>query len=375
MEDPVVGRVRQIIDETGQQQRTIAERIGIDPTKLSKSLSGNRRFTSLELALLAQLGNRTVDWLLTGASSRSWTFAHRLNASTTSDANKAGEQVIKELAQHHEGLEALGFLPPVKFVDDAPTLPGSFVAAGNALADWAVSKFPVALRDLSNADLIAHVEQVFNLDVVVADLPDGCDGMSYEDGSLRVILLGTTDRAARQRYTLAHELGHILGHDADQQVIREKLGKSSSIRERRANVFAASFLAPVKEIAAAYTDPQVTHQQLAWEFAVSPESFSWRLYNLSRLNETSRQELAGRTSADIASELGRTPEQFARDQAAGVPRPPLRLASSYLRAFYAGQATLNPLASILGMDRDEAYARFASKPDSVVGNPEQLEVA
>lgn len=375
MEDPVIGRVRQIIDETGEQQRTIAERIGIDPTKLTKSLSGNRRFTSLELALLAQLGNRTVDWLLTGRSSRSWAFAHRLNASSASDANKAGELAIRELAQHHEGLEALGFLPTVSFVDDAPSSPTSFVVAGNTLANWALEKMTVALRGLSNADLIAHIEETFNLDVVITELPDGCDGMSYEDGSLRVILLAATDRAVRQRYTLAHELGHILAHDADQEVIRESIGGSTSLRERRANVFAASFLAPATEIMAAYATGTETPERLAWDFAMSPESFSWRLFNLHLLDEKSRQELARKSAASIASELGETPEQFDRDQTAQAPRPPLRIASGYLRAFYAGQATLNPVASMLGIDRDAAYEIFASTSDSPAGNPEQTEAA
>lgn len=50
MDEPVIGRIRQIIDKSGEQQQVIAERIGIDPSKLTKSLSGLRRFTSLELA-------------------------------------------------------------------------------------------------------------------------------------------------------------------------------------------------------------------------------------------------------------------------------------------------------------------------------------
>ncbi len=102
MDEPVIGRIRQIIDKSGEQQQVIAERIGIDPSKLTKSLSGLRRFTSLELALLAQLGGRTVDCLLTGRPSRSWSFAHRISTLEPDTANRAGEQAVRAVAEYHE---------------------------------------------------------------------------------------------------------------------------------------------------------------------------------------------------------------------------------------------------------------------------------
>jgi transcriptional regulator with XRE-family HTH domain len=56
-----------LIAASGLTQRDYAERIGLDATKLSKSLTGGRRFTSLELARISELANFTVDWLITGA--------------------------------------------------------------------------------------------------------------------------------------------------------------------------------------------------------------------------------------------------------------------------------------------------------------------
>lgn len=59
-------RVRHLIGASGLSQGQFAEAVGLDAPKLSKSLSGVRRFSSLDLARIAEHAGRTVDWLLTG---------------------------------------------------------------------------------------------------------------------------------------------------------------------------------------------------------------------------------------------------------------------------------------------------------------------
>ncbi|WP_346074056.1 TetR/AcrR family transcriptional regulator [Saccharopolyspora thermophila] len=60
-------RVRDVLREYPGSQRAFAERIGLDPTKLSKSLTGTRRFTPAELARIAEAGGVTVNWLINGS--------------------------------------------------------------------------------------------------------------------------------------------------------------------------------------------------------------------------------------------------------------------------------------------------------------------
>ena len=60
-------RVHEVIRGSGLSQRDFGARIGLEPTKLSKSLRGTRRFTHDELARIADSGGVTVDWLLRGA--------------------------------------------------------------------------------------------------------------------------------------------------------------------------------------------------------------------------------------------------------------------------------------------------------------------
>ncbi|MFB8383424.1 TetR family transcriptional regulator C-terminal domain-containing protein [Streptomyces rubiginosohelvolus] len=63
-QDEVAARVRQVIDAAGVSGREFARRIVIDPSKLSRSLNGTRRFTAAELARIADIGAVDVGWLL-----------------------------------------------------------------------------------------------------------------------------------------------------------------------------------------------------------------------------------------------------------------------------------------------------------------------
>ncbi|MEV0703404.1 TetR/AcrR family transcriptional regulator [Saccharopolyspora sp. NPDC050389] len=59
-------RVRDALRQYPGSQRAFAEQIGLDPTKLSKSLTGTRRFTPFELTRIAELTGVTVNWLIYG---------------------------------------------------------------------------------------------------------------------------------------------------------------------------------------------------------------------------------------------------------------------------------------------------------------------
>lgn len=64
----VVDRVRELLLQSGLTQHEFAARIGLDDSKLSKSFAGIRRFSSTDLAYVAERFEVTVDWLVTGQS-------------------------------------------------------------------------------------------------------------------------------------------------------------------------------------------------------------------------------------------------------------------------------------------------------------------
>ncbi|MEC4021030.1 helix-turn-helix domain-containing protein, partial [Streptomyces sp. H27-D2] len=52
----VTDRVKQVITELGCNRREFARRIVMDPSKLSRSLGGTRRFTLAEIVRIADTG-------------------------------------------------------------------------------------------------------------------------------------------------------------------------------------------------------------------------------------------------------------------------------------------------------------------------------
>lgn len=68
---------------------------------------------------------------------------------------------------------------------------------------------------------------------------------SWQDGEVPVILVGEHVPADRQRFTMAHELGHAVMHDTE----------ASAEQEKEADSFAAEFLAPASAIRKEWPTP------------------------------------------------------------------------------------------------------------------------
>lgn len=66
----LVGRVRNAIKDAGINHSEVARHIGLDASKLSKSLAGTRKFRVEEISHIAELTDVTTDWLTTGRRTR-----------------------------------------------------------------------------------------------------------------------------------------------------------------------------------------------------------------------------------------------------------------------------------------------------------------
>ncbi len=66
----LVGRVRSAIKSAGINHSEVARHIGLDASKLSKSLAGTRKFRVEEISGIAELTDVTTDWLTTGRRTR-----------------------------------------------------------------------------------------------------------------------------------------------------------------------------------------------------------------------------------------------------------------------------------------------------------------
>lgn len=140
-----------------------------------------------------------------------------------------------------------------------------------------------------------RVAKQLGLDVVKMDLDQDISGLLVVQGAHARICVRKSDAVVRQRFTIAHEIGHFsLSHLADDEhvhvdrgfVIRMRSPKSSTGKDRvevEANQFAASLLMPerlVREAAERYGRPplsDVAVAGLAELFEVSEQAMTIRL--------------------------------------------------------------------------------------------------
>ena len=128
----------------------------------------------------------------------------------------------------------------------------------------------------------------------------GISGMLYRDPKRKVIGVNSFHAPTRQRFTIAHELGHLLLHETramivDTHVYRrdEVSSRGTKKEEREANAFAAELLMPADFVEKAVDElidkqPTITANQLvgrlAVQFEVSEQAMEIRLGNLDILS-------------------------------------------------------------------------------------------
>lgn len=110
-------------------------------------------------------------------------------------------------------------------------------------------------------------------EVVVAEAALPVSGLSVHDGVCWQIRLNRTDPPTRQRFTLAHELKHIIDHPA-----KHWLPDGSA--ERLADYFAACLLAPKRLVVRLWGQGIQDTDQLAEQFEISPAAMTVRLAHL-----------------------------------------------------------------------------------------------
>lgn len=364
----VAQRVRELIARSGQSQGEFAVRAGLDPSKMSKSLSGTRRFTSLDLARIAELGGVTVDWLL--GMDDTPALAARLSAPAGSSVEIAVQEATR-LTQLRADLAFLGYEQHLT-LPHHPLTGDRWIEQGRQLATWALDLAREAGVDPSHTrDLAELIESVFGIDVAISEMPTGFDGLACDKKHACLILVGTSTIPNRQRFTLAHELGHILARDdqdllVDADIYDKHHGKQPS--EIRANAFATAFLLPEDLLRAETADmtwTDDTFAKLVFRWWVSPSTLAWRLYNLGLISKelcAKFRVMTTREAARRADELGAFTEWIA---AASRRRIPQLLLRDTFQAYLDGASTLRPFANLIGVDSEtirQALAQAEEEP-------------
>lgn len=164
--------------------------------------------------------------------------------------------------------------------------------ARQIIRDYGITQPPIKVEEIARSHGVEIVRHRF-------EGPES--GFALRDGSRLIIGLNTQTSRRRQRFTVAHELGHLLLHEGkiivDQAVVRVDLRNDVSsmgtdIEEIEANTFAAALLMPEKivfdhVVKLVRANGQITRETLIAELArifdVSAEAMGYRLINLGIL--------------------------------------------------------------------------------------------
>lgn len=161
--------------------------------------------------------------------------------------------------------------------------------ANKILANHGITSLPVPVDRIAAAEGVTILRQS-------TDRSES--GFALSKGSTRIIGVNQTHNPKRQRFTIAHELGHILLHHSSDTALtvdhavrinfRDDVSSlATNEQEIEANAFAAALLMPQhfveSEVLREYeagVDPDRLARTLAKLFAVSDEAMGYRLMNL-----------------------------------------------------------------------------------------------
>lgn len=203
------------------------------------------------------------------------------------------------------------------------------------------------IRDMQS--LIAAGARV---DVSVMDMPEGVDGMTRCDphSGAFIVAVATSDNPERQRFSLAHELGHIVFDD-----FTDNIGTihAAGPRETRAHDFARHLLAPlggVRRLASSLSGSpaeQLT-SAVVQQFGISPQPAAIQLYAVDAISEFDKLRVSQLTSQTLATRYGWSAERMTRIADAQRPQPPQQIVAAATQAYADGRLSLRVLARLRG---------------------------
>lgn len=368
----VIDRIERCQSEQGLTQRALAEMAGLSVTQMNRIMTRQRKLTASELGMLADALGVSASELL-GDAGRRLSVAARVGSAERAPELEGPFKRAEMLLKTRELLDAVVARPEPGARPELPAPNPSTMhkTQGRTLA--------VALRrevGLGDGEPVGDLEALaarFGLDVSTQPLPEKLHGLLVADqgvgeqGGARVAvaLLNGNDTAGRRRFTLAHELGHLLFGDASLAIAdyapnaAHKDGRWTLERlaELRADVFAAHLLAPdsvVRAIAVELGEPGRTKAawasrlmvEVALRCGISFETAGNRARDAKALTEDERAEASARGAYQAFRDAGRSEAQGqVLDTVMGV-EPPVTMVDQALTAYQHEMLGLRPVATL-----------------------------
>lgn len=356
-------RISEARTALGMSQATLASRVGLGPTVMSKVESGKRSLDGFELAVVAEALGTTSRALL-GMATRTAALAAaaRIGAGSSEPALRRARDLL-ELDGVADELGLDGRATPHR--GDARR--GRSSALAGALAHQ--------VRTASGAgndgigDLIGIVERDFGIDVALEPLGDGPAGVLVQHhDEIALIVLNSDHEVARRRFTLAHELGHWLLGDAQPLVIDDDLGGNEET-EKRADAFAVELLMPedgVRRVMRSATSVDGGVVDALVQFGVGRETLLARLRALRLIDSAQTRALEQGSVRSLFARAGRQADYDAWSVAGPARRVPSRMEKRLISAYIQGRIGIGMLAQ--AFNEPPAVLENRLKEDGIVAD-------
>jgi Zn-dependent peptidase ImmA (M78 family)/DNA-binding XRE family transcriptional regulator len=261
--------------DAGLSQAQVAEAIGLSQAAVSHVEAGRRSPRVDELAALAELLTRDMDYFLAPMRKQENVLGMRFRAEATAELplpqlRHAVSLFIDEVeASPHPEAELI-----VKASDPE-------AAARETLQKADADSVPVEVKAIARKLGVA---------MFFRPLPDALSAFLLRGEGRSVIGVNANQPAVRQRFSAAHECGHFVLRHTDESVFDYAVPATSDGEppgydpnsEREANSYAAELLMPREHLQR--DAPGTSLSRLAQRYEVSQEAMSFRLKNLGLRN-------------------------------------------------------------------------------------------
>jgi Zn-dependent peptidase ImmA (M78 family)/transcriptional regulator with XRE-family HTH domain len=267
----------------GLRKRDLAEAIGRTAAAVSQYELGQSRPSGETLARCAQVLDLPVSFFTTGRPHLRLDTASAHFRSLRSTMAHQRQQALAHVELLWELVDQLDHvveLPPVDLGVPLGVRPGDpALTAGLVRTAWEVPTGPV----------VHLVRTLESRGIVLTQLPgvdaETIDAFSAALHGRPMIVLSSKGNPMRQRFSVAHELGHLLLHPEP--------APGSRVHEREANTFAAELLMPATEIGDRLPTPvDITAlKEIADGYGVSVAALAYRGKDLGVYSESTLRRI------------------------------------------------------------------------------------
>jgi Zn-dependent peptidase ImmA (M78 family)/transcriptional regulator with XRE-family HTH domain len=348
-------RIRVARERAGLSQRDLQSRALMSQSTLHRLETGKRTNVALvDFDRLAQALSVGLDELLYGSPVEARVLAAARTSGCADGALKVALRQGIELLKLDDRLDAV-----VPYLRQEATQWKPEISAGGSVQERgmaAAEQVRIALNtgNAPIADLVESAEHLTGVDIGTMPLPSGVPGICAIDPerATSVVLINSNDVAERQRFTLAHELGHLLFGDGTHV---DEVDGDRSPQEILCDEFARHLLIPqngvrawLKGVSRTEGETRVDERVmalLARHFGVSPDVARIQLDRM-RLLPSELQTVGLPSARRWAYRYGWGP-QFDSDQAAASQsRAPRRILDRAIGAYREGKLGIGVLAKL-----------------------------